>query len=64
MQQFTAVSDTTLDQIRVLTTRLTECLAEAQNIRARFTKARDANVWPVPRAGRRRRRTDRDHQIN
>ena len=49
------MSDYTLDRLRELTSRLTECLWEAEEIRARFTKARhEANAWPDLRSASRR----------
>ena len=37
----------TLDRLHALTARLTECLLEAEGIRARLTRARhDATPWP------------------
>ena len=38
--------DDTLDRLHQLADRLTERLVDAECIRARFTKAHDANVWP------------------
>jgi peptide subunit release factor 1 (eRF1) len=38
--------DPTAKRLQELTNRLTERLGEAQNIRTRLTRARDANVWP------------------
>ena len=35
-----------LDRLHKLADRLTECLADAERIRARVTKAHDANAWP------------------
>ena len=47
MQQHkTVASDETLTRLHTLTARLTECLVEAEDVRSRLTKARDANVWP------------------
>ena len=41
-----APSDQTVARLRKITAGLTERMSEAENIRARLTKARDANVWP------------------
>jgi hypothetical protein len=38
--------DDTVARLSALATQLQECLADAQDIRARFTKARAANMWP------------------
>ena len=39
--------DETLDRLHALTTRLTECLLEAEGIRARLARARlNATTWP------------------
>jgi hypothetical protein len=38
--------DNTLDRLHELSDRLAERLTEAEHVRARFTKAHDANVWP------------------
>ena len=47
------VTDHTADRLNTLNTRLRECLLDAENVRARFTKAHDANVWPnLASAGR------------
>ena len=46
MQPPKAPSDQTVARLRELTSRLTERMWEAEDIRARLTKARDANVWP------------------
>jgi hypothetical protein len=46
MHPLKAPSDQTVERLRELTARLTERLWEAEDIRARITKARDANVWP------------------
>ncbi len=41
------MNDDTLDRLRRLNARLTECLVDAADIRARITKARrDATAWP------------------
>jgi len=41
------MSNETLERLHALTTRLTECLLEAEGIRARLTRARhDAIPWP------------------
>ena len=41
------MSDQTLDRLHALTARLTVCLLEAEDIRARLTRARrDATTWP------------------
>ena len=42
--------DLTVDRLYELTARLKACLVEAEDIRARLTKARDANKWPDLRA--------------
>ena len=44
--QSSTARDATVDRLRELTERLSGCLVEAQDIRARFIKARDGNVWP------------------
>jgi hypothetical protein len=36
----------TLERLHELADRLTERLVDAERIRARFNKARDANAWP------------------
>ena len=46
MQPHKTVNDETLTRLHALTDRLTECLVEAEDVRSRLTKARDANVWP------------------
>jgi predicted trehalose synthase len=46
MHPLKAPSDQTSEQLLELTDRLTERLWEAEDIRARLTRARDANVWP------------------
>jgi hypothetical protein len=41
------MSDDTLDRLHTLTARLTECLEEAADIRARLKKAQeDTTIWP------------------
>jgi len=41
------MSDQTLDRLHALNARLTACLVEAEDIRARLTRARhDATTWP------------------
>ena len=41
------MSDETLDRLHALTAHLTECLAEAAEVRARLAKARhDVTMWP------------------
>ena len=41
------MSDQTLDRLHALTTRLAECLLEAEGIRARLARARlNATTWP------------------
>ena len=41
------MSDQTLDRLHALNARLAACLVEAEDIRARLTKARhDATTWP------------------
>ena len=42
--------DDTLDRLHQLADRLTERLVDAERIRARFTKAHDANAWPDVRS--------------
>jgi len=39
-------SDDTVGRIYELTDRLQERLKEAERIRARYTRAHDANIWP------------------
>jgi len=46
VQERKSVSDETLTRLHTLTARLSECLVEAEDVRSRLTKARDANVWP------------------
>ena len=46
MHPLKAPSDQTVETLRELTARLAERMWEAEDIRARLTKARDANVWP------------------
>jgi hypothetical protein len=46
MRPLKAPADQTVARLRELTAGLTERLLEAGDIRARITKARDANVWP------------------
>ena len=41
-----ALGDDTVARLRALATQLQERLADAERIRARFTRARAANVWP------------------
>ena len=40
----------TLDRLQKLTDRLSERLADAERIRARFIKAHAANAWPDMRS--------------
>ena len=42
--------DDMLDRLHTLADRLTERLVDAERIRARFTKAHDANAWPDVRS--------------
>ena len=46
MHPLKAPSDQTAERLEELTDRLTERLWEAEGVRARLTKARNANVWP------------------
>jgi hypothetical protein len=47
MQHDKTVSDPTVERICDLKGRLQECLTEAEQVRARFTKAREeATKWP------------------
>jgi hypothetical protein len=45
-----AVNDDNLARLYTLTAKLTERLADAQNVRARLTKALAMNAWPDVRA--------------
>jgi len=44
--QTKSASDATLERLHELKDRLTECLVDAEDIRARIAEARDANAWP------------------
>jgi hypothetical protein len=47
MQQHKTVGDHTVDRLYELTARLQDCLTDAEQIRARLTKARDTYpAWP------------------
>ena len=46
MPQPYAVNDHTLARLRTLAAQLNERLGEAEDLRTRFTKAREANLWP------------------
>jgi hypothetical protein len=46
MDQPKATNDASLDRLYAVTAKLDDRLMEAADVRARFTKARDANVWP------------------
>jgi hypothetical protein len=44
--QSKAASDQTANRLNALNAGLRARLVEAEEIRTRFTKARDANIWP------------------
>ena len=44
--QTKSASDPTLERLHELKDRLTECLVDAEDVRARLTEAREGNVWP------------------
>jgi hypothetical protein len=46
MSPLDALSDTPVTRLNDLAAQLQERMGEAEEIRIRFTKARDANVWP------------------
>jgi hypothetical protein len=55
MDERKTVEDVTADRLHALSARLKECLVDAENVRARFTKAHDTNAWPdLASVGRRR----------
>ena len=55
--QSKAVSDHRVERLHALADRLSQCLREAEAIRARCTKAHDANAWPDLRSVSRSRRS-------